>query len=493
MISALFSRFEKITQTGDFKLSSRNSHKTARKLKESFESICFIMTLLFALLPVYAIFSPQQHGEIFIFLSKIEITAFVVCLAVYLYNYFLVFPNTGDNGKAMQLWDNMKSYFAKNKHALLLLVVYVCTVISAFLAPDSSRALMGTEFRPDGLLMHTSFLALFVFSSYIKDDFHKKCIYAAYVFGFLLTGLIMIQQYYGIIGTAGQEPYGAFGEFLNEQYIKANIFVGHFFKGTTGSFYNLNHMGYYVIICAMLSVGMYIKAEKKSSKIMSAIFMAFTFWVLVLNNTFGAYLAALGMVVVVFVLLFFRLKSRFTTAIMPFAVFVAVSVAVTLVSSSDSLILKNFTTLGSDVANIASSDSGDASKDDSEAGSAGSGRWSLWVNTVEMIGEKPLFGYGPDNLADEYKARGAKLDRAHCEPLERAVSTGILSGLCYIAAIAYVIWTRLMRKDHLNSRTSVLIPLLVVCGYSISALVGVFLFYTACHYIIFMGMLTERQ
>ena len=69
--------------------------------------------------------------------------------------------------------------------------------------------------------------------------------------------------------------------------------------------------------------GMYIKAEKKSSKIMSAIFMAFTFWVLVLNNTFGAYLAALGMVVVVFVLLFFRLKSRFTTAIMPFAVFVS--------------------------------------------------------------------------------------------------------------------------------------------------------------------------
>ena len=474
-------------------MSSRNSHKTARKLKESFESLCFIMTLLFALLPVYAIFSPQKHGEIFIFLAKVEISALVVCLAVYIYNYFLVFPNVGDKGKAMQLWDNLKSYFAKNKHALLLLVVYVCTVISVFLAPDRQRALMGTEFRPDGLLMHTAFFALFVFSSYIKDNFHKKCIYAAYVFGFILTGLIMIQQYYGIIGTAGQEPYGAFGEFLNEQYIKANVFVGHFFKGTTGSFYNLNHMGYYVIMCAMLSVGMYINAQKKSSKIMSAIFMAFTFWVLVLNNTFGAYLAALGVVVVVFVILFFRLKSRFTTAIMPFAIFVAVSIAVTLVSSSDSLILNNFITLGSDVNSIVSSEGGAATDDSSEAGSAGSDRWSLWANTVEMIGEKPLFGYGPDNLADEYKSRGAKLDRAHCEPLERAVSTGVLSGLCYIAAIAYVIWTRLMRKDHLNSRTSMLIPLLVVFGYSVSALVGVFLFYTACHYIIFMGMLTERQ
>ncbi|MBR2404592.1 MAG: O-antigen ligase family protein [Clostridia bacterium] len=451
------------------------------------------MTLIFALLPVYAIFSPQQHGEIFIFLSKIEITALAVCLAVYLYNYFFVFPNAGESSKIAQLCYNLKSYFAKNKHALLLLVVYVCTVISVFLAPNRHRALMGTEFRPDGLLMHTAFLALFIFSSYIKDNFHKKCIYAAYVFGFILTGLIMIQQYYGIIGTAGQEPYGAFGEWLNQQYIKADVFIGHFFKGTTGSFYNLNHMGYYIIMCSMLSVGMYIKAEKKASKIMSGIFMAFTFWVLVLNNTFGAYLAALGVVVVVFVILFFRLKSRFTTAIMPFAVFLAVSVAVTLVSSSDSLILKNFTTLGSDVVNIASSDSGDSSKDDSESGSAGSGRWSLWVNTVEMIGEKPLFGWGPDNLADEYKAREAKLDRAHCEPLERAVSTGILSGLCYVAAVAYVIWTRLMRKDHLNSHTSIIIPLVVVFGYSVSALVGVFLFYTACHYMIFMGMLTERQ
>lgn len=472
-------------------MSSKSSYKTTKNLKNAFENVCFIMTLIFSLLPVFAMFSPSQHGEIFIFLSKVEITVFIACVAVYLYWFFIMAPNSAGVSKFTQLLTDITAWFAKNKHAFLLLIVYVMVVISVFLAPDRQRALMGTEFRPDGLLMHSALAVLFVFSSFIKDRGHKKAIFASYIVGFVPIALIMIMQYYGIIGTAGQEPYGAFGEFLNEMCIKANIFVGHFFKGTTGSFYNLNHMGYYIIMCSMLSVGVFMRAEKKSSKILSAIFMAFTFWTLILNNTFGAYLAAIGVLVIIAVVMFFRVKSGFTTAFMPLIIFVVISFAVTFVSSSDSLILKNFTTLGSDVASIAGSD--DATESESDASSAGSGRWKLWVETVKMIGEKPVFGYGPDNLAQEYKDRGAKLDRAHCEPLERAVSTGILSGICYVAAIVYVIWTRLKRKDHLNPYSSVLIPLLVVFGYSISALVGVFLFYTACHYMIFMGMMSEHK
>lgn len=479
-------------------MSIKNPYLMTKKLKNSFESVCFLMTLLFSLLPVYAIFAPDHHGIIFTFISKIVIAVFAVCIAVYLY-YFFALPDRGDKSKFASLRQNVASYFSRNKHAALLLVVYIFTVVSVFLAPNRERALAGTEFRPDGLLMHTALAALFVFSSFIKDNGHKKIIYGAYIAGFVFVSLIMVQQYYGIIGTAGQEECGAIGEALRQQYLEMNVYVGHFFKGTTGSFYNLNHMGYYVCMCSMLCAGAFIKSTKKSTMIFSAILMAYSYWVLIINNTFGAYLAVFAVLVVMSIVLFFRNKTKFVTAFTPLIVFVLVSAAVVFTSSSESIIIKNITTLGSDIVEIAggdnSSDSGaeSSSEDQNESGAseAGSGRWGLWKMTLDMIGEKPVFGYGPDNLADEYKGRGAKLDRAHCEPLERAVSTGILSALCYVGAIVYVIWTRLMKKDHVSTGNVSVMALLAVFGYSISALVGVLLFYTACHYIIFMGFLSE--
>ena len=371
----------------------------------------------------------------------------------------------------------------------MFLIIYVCVIISVIFSEDKARALSGTEFRPDGLLMHTALLVLFVFSSFIKNPSYKKVIYGIYIISFLFQAAIMIQQYYGIIGSAPQEPFGAIGAKLNYQYVKMGKATGHFFKGNTGSFYNLNHLGYYIGMCVMLGAGLFMTSKKTSAKVFSALFMGYAMWTLVLNNSFGVYLAVLASVIIIGVVVFFRNKAKFLVAFFPLFCFIVVSVAVTFVSSSDSLVVNNFVTLGEDIESITSSEN--AADPGDEAGSAGSGRWKIWVNTVQMIGEKPVLGFGPDNLYDEYKQRNVNLDRAHNEILERAVSTGIFSAICYAAALAYVIWTRLMRKDHFDT-SSMLIPLGAVLAYTISALVGVFLFYTACHYFIFMGMLTDK-
>ncbi len=468
-------------------MAIKSSQRLAKKYGEYFEMVCFLVVALFALLPFFSIFAPKKYGPYFISLSTIAIVAFAICLIVYLYNYFLVFPG-GIKEKGILLWNNLKTYFSKNKHALLLLIVYACVVLSTIFSKDKTRALSGTEFRPDGLLMHTAFLALFVFSSFVKHPSYKKLIYAIYIISFLFQAAIMIQQYYGIIGSAPQEPFGAIGAKLNFQYVKMGKATGHFFKGNAGSFYNLNHLGYYIGMCAMLGAGLFVTSKKTSSKVFSALFMGYAFWTLVLNNSFGVYLAVLASVIIIGIFLFFRVKAKFITSFFPLICFVVVSFAVTFVSSSESLVVKNFLNLFNDIESISSSDTIEESAD--EAGSAGSGRWKIWVNTVEMIGEKPVLGFGPDNLAEEYKARTVTLDRAHNEILERAVSTGIFSAICYAMALIYLIWTRLFRKDHLLA-SSMLIPLGAVIAYTISALTGVFLFYTACHYFIFMGMLTD--
>jgi len=469
-------------------MAIKSSQKLSKKYADYFEKVCFFVVSLFALLPLFSVFGPKQYGPTFKVLSAIGISVFAICFFVYLYNYFLVFSGGSLKERWELLWDNIKQYFSKNKHALLFLVIYACVIVSVVFSPDKERALMGTDFRPDGLLMHTTLLTLFVFSSFIKKPVYKNFVYGIYIVCFMFQAAIMIQQYYGIIGSAPQEPFGDIGAKLNFQYMKHNIAYGHFFKGNTGSFYNLNHLGYYIGMCAMLGAGLFMTSKKTSSKIWSALFMGYAFWTLVLNNSFGVYLAVGIAVIIIGLVMFFRVKAKFMTAFFPLISFIIVSIAVTFVSSSDSLVVKNFVALGDDITSITQSDSTDP---DSDAGHAGSGRWKIWVNTVEMIGEKPVLGFGPDNLYDEYQARDVSLDRAHNEFLERAVSTGIFSAICYVAALIYLIWTRLMRKDHFEA-SSMLIPLGITIAYVISAFTGVFLFYTACHFFIFMGMMTDK-
>ena len=61
---------------------------------------------------------------------------------------------------------------------------------------------------------------------------------------------------------------------------------------------------------------------------------------------------------------------------------------------STNYLLADFFRLGNDIANILS--------DSEDIGFAGSARWPLWVNGLEFIKQRPLFGYGLDNLGVRY-------------------------------------------------------------------------------------------
>ena len=106
-----------------------------------------------------------------------------------------------------------------------------------------------------------------------------------------------------------------------------------------------------------------------------------------------------------------------------------------------------------------------------------------------MIKERPLLGYGPDNLKAHYVQRDAKLDRAHNEPLERAVATGIPSAVIYYAAIVWALWEFIKSKKSwkCESRFS---SMMATVGYIVSSFVGVFLFYTGGFFFMFLGLAT---
>ncbi|MBQ4526719.1 MAG: O-antigen ligase family protein [Clostridia bacterium] len=448
-----------------------------------YQTVCLIMTMLFALLPVFAVFVPKEYGKYFIAFSKIELITLGACFLGYLIYCTVKCFKTSFSEVYKSFSNSIIDILKHNKHIILLLVMYIFVCISAFAAPNRERAMTGTEFRPDGLLMYSCFMAVFIFAFSLKNTFFKNCVLGVYIFSFIIVSLIMLQQYYGILGSANAKYCPEWAYDLRAWYEKHNVRY-MFWRGETGSFYNLNHMGYYITICSCLFIGMFFKANKIWKKIPLGFLCAYSYWVLIVNNTFGAFLAVVLTLIITTALVIVKLRGNLLNAMIPFLVFVVVSALVTAfpLKPGESIIFRNFSKTTSDIDKVVSSSDG--------ADRAGSGRWELWEAAFDMALEKPILGYGPDNVKPGYVKRGVDMDRAHCEPLEIAVSSGIPSAICYVAALLGIVYVNIFRRKSkiVNGKFNILAPTMSVLGYFISAMVGVFLFYTACHMFIMLGL-----
>ncbi len=462
------------------KYSDFLSDKRLVSLRGFNQSYACTMLVFFCFMPILALFSPNRFGSIFKTLTYIELASLLVLGMFQLVSYASFESEEYSLIERIKIcFSNMLNSLINNKTGLLLLAVYLISIISAFFAKDVKRAFFGTDFRPDGILMYTSLAVIFIYSSLVKGRIQRRIIFGINIFGFILCSLIMLQQYYGIIGSAGVKSSGELGGLLISVYDSMGIRIGHFFKGFTGPFYNLNHMGYYIMINSILISAFVIISENKFIKTAFSILAAYSYYILTINDTFGCYIAVLLTLVLIpaILLLKFRKKALkfIVNSLIPLILFLSVAVGFSLLDGSDNIVSKNFKTLGKDVENVASSD--DLSKDKS-----GSGRMSLWIATIDMIAQKPLLGYGPDNLKEHYVEREQKVDRAHNEPLERAVATGIPSAIIYYAAIAWCAY-KFIRRSFSASDKDMLIGFMIIFSYLISSLFGVFLFYTAWYFI----------
>ncbi len=454
-----------------------------KKAKHIYEFVCLAGILLFALLPVFMVCGPEKYGVVFKTFSIIEILMLALCIVGYLVCFTLssfknTFRQSFSDAKA-----TLCSYFSDKRYALIFLFSLVLSVISACFANDRTRAFSGTDFRPDGILMYLCFATLFVFASSMKNKYYKNTVMVCYVVSFLVISLVMVQQYYGIIGTAQKADTPSFLLPLKEFYSDIGIVTGHFYKGMTGTFYNSNHMGYYIAVCSGLFAGIFIKTKNIFLSIPEALLMTYSFWILIINNTFGAYIAVFAALCICAICLLISKKTGIVKSLLPIVIFLCVSILVSVSDTSDktSVIEKNIIDVSNDVKNIVGAD------DKTEA-KGGNGRWQLWIKSIDMISEKPLLGYGPDNLKPPSLKFKMKMDRAHNEFLEISSAIGIPAALFYYIGLISALISALKSK---NKSSVSLGASIAVMSYIVSSLFGVFLFYTACHLFIMLGFVRD--
>lgn len=283
---------------------------------------------------------------------------------------------------------------------------------------------------------------------------------------------------------------------------------------TCGIFNNSNHYGYLLSISVIVAATMAVKEKKIGLKLTYfASFVVMTY-MLILNNTFGAYIGVGIALVLMLVHSIVRAIQRdeeskkdkgvsLGITAVSFLVLLVLSMQITN-ANGELIAKKNFEGIFDDVKSILLSTQGDNISTDefvdideendesndssSSADEAGSGRWKLWVGGLKLALKKPIFGYGLENMKAEYiEQLQIGEGRSHNLIIQLAGTTGFPGMILYITGIMMILFRNLKyyKEWDMFSYTGVF----VIISYIISSIVGNSGFYTSGYFYIFVALI----
>lgn len=242
----------------------------------------------------------------------------------------------------------------------------------------------------------------------------------------------------------------------------------------TSVFSNRNFYSYYLTIILLLSAVLFILEKNKKWRIFDCICYILNTFTLMRADTLGCFIA--GATGILFLVLFLHItknaekKSIIIIIISYFALFM-----INAIINSD--LINSFLALFGDISKV-------INKDDN-AGSAGTGRWKLWVHTVKYIGERPLLGWGAEGIFDRLESEAGN-SRTHNEYLQYTAFFGIPAGLCYIAGLFSILLKSFKNRFKLDMYN--IAALTAAIGYAVSACFGNTVFSVAPYFFCTLGL-----
>lgn len=345
----------------------------------------------------------------------------------------------------------LKTYLIDHSAEILLMMFLLWSLISTLFSSNLALSFGGTDYRKDGWL---SYLAYGGFYGIGYLLFRRK-----YIFKFLST-LVVVGSILGILLIINHEP--------------TNELLTFHFKSTV--FYNPNHMGYYLVLVTLSAAFLGFRKPKIDlGKVIFYILFSILTVSLIENGSFGPYLAVSAGLLFLLIMTFILKKSKLIHAISIAFLFLGI----TLVMNEEANFLSQETVQLTEGV-------GDIIEDNENAGSAGSGRWSLWTNALEFMIEKPVVGYGIENLEQAYLEVGITQDRPHNEFIQIGASIGIIGLILYIASLGFHFFDFLRIKK--KSTFYIIGLFMIVFGYLVSTLFGNSMFYTTPYFMIIFGI-----
>lgn len=381
----------------------------------------------------------------------------------YFYYPKILFINTIALSMAGGWFINREEYAYKEFFSSKILKYYlILVIISTFFSIEPTRSLWGIFRREEGLFAIMTYIFIFIVASnfYTFSNNHVK---------FILLSASVVASY-GIFQYFGYDP-------IPRDFIRMN-WQGRSFS-TLG---NPNFLGTYLTLMLPISVYAYVYSRKIEYLASSSII----YLALLCTMTRGAWIGAfVGIILLCFFLLKFKYSRKHLAVIL--SLFMIITIFMN--QNSNGGVFSRFLTIPSDIENIITQSD--------EYEKAGANRIFIWVRVLDLIKEKPLFGYGletldivftekfHDEILDMY-GRLYPFDKAHNEYLHIAVSTGIPSLMLYLCFISVVLY-----KTFVNvKRNPMIIPFLgSIIGYLVQAFFNISVVSVAYIFWIFLGII----
>lgn len=348
-----------------------------------------------------------------------------------------------------------ESYVIKHLSQLALLFMLIWSLFSCLLARDKYHAFIGDVYSHEGFLTYVAYAGFYGSAVFLNNkNIFKKVLNLFCWIGTVLSFLTIL-QYYGI-------------------HIRA--FSGYMKLAAT--FHNTNHFGYYLTLTILCSGAFFVVAKSLKEQMIYLIQFIIMISALIFNNTFGSYLGVLGgslIMIIIFYCCKGQLKIKF------FVPFITIMIISLVINVTSGIVDHNFEVLKQDTVEILN--------ETEQSAHAGSGRWQLWTNAVKFTMERPLVGYGPDNLDYNYAQVGINMLKPHNEYLQHAATLGIPALIFYLISLVNLYIHGIKHKQELD--TLVIISFCVISGYLISAFVGNTKFYVTPYFMIFLALATK--
>lgn len=376
---------------------------TSKVKKYVFTVFCILLVTLFIIIPEYQFFPNTLTIKTTYILCVAYICAFIyLCVKIYEKSYKL------------------------NIYDILLSIYIVLLILSCVFSEYKQNVIFATETRCEGLLVLIAYLIVFYM---FKESFK----YNNKIFN-LLTISILLVSCFGIVQALIGRYYGFSFDGIGQE--------GKYM--TYGTMSNPNMFSSFLTLFLPIYIVKYLNSKEKIYlPICTVIFGA-----LICTKTFGGYITFLiyfAVLSIYFVVISKNKKQMLLKILLIIMVFSTIFVVLDFVN--DNMYVKEF------VSNV-SSDEGNDGKD-TETLQFGNNRGYIWKMTLDIIKKNPIFGVGPDSLKhevyynyyndDEYIFGKSIVDKAHCEYLHIAATTGIPSLIVYVILI-FIIIIRLLKK-----------------------------------------------
>lgn len=433
-----------------------NKENTIKNIERLKEILIFVLLSICLILPVIRqvthtlIFSLNNECNIIKFIGLIGIIGLVLSICI---NY--------------KKNENKKEYILKILPIILFVLYMTWTLISCILSQDQYKAFYGTDTRKDGYFTYIAYAGIFSLALCLKDTRIKKVLLNLFI---LIATLII-----------------ALVEIRKQGFLSTLIWTKDI---TKGPFFNSNHYGYYLMMVASIALFLFIMEDKKVLKMVYLLIYSYFIYYLIINNTFGSYLA-LFLTIVMFMVVAIIKKEKRILALISIIIFAGISICTQTAKNINTQHNKNITSenikqLSSDISKITNAKNNPNNKYEE----AGSGRLALWINGTKFFIESPVFGYGPENLEVKYKEVGILQDRPHNLILQLLTTSGLPGCILYMSAVGIILIRGLKNIDMKND-------LLVVClftsiAYLISSMFGNSMYYTSPYFYIILGFLMKE-